>query len=204
MRRHMLWLATSLLIASPAFAQTPLTLAGNQSLFTPATFVNRAQTPAPPAPASAQTSGRGFTIFATAGFGIQSDSGFEETGTGIAGINLGAGWFLTDQIAVLFRISGTRVKFENLGDLSQSAGVIGGTVQYWLTDRVNVEGGAGIGFWRTEGADDQGFGIILAASGVVWRSGNHHVIVGGEFSRAFTDSANVNNFGITGGYLFRR
>ena len=204
MRRPILWLAASLLFASPAFAQTDFALPADRSLFAPATFAVQTQTPAPPSQPSAQTSGRGFTALANIGFGIQSDSGFGDTGTGLAGINIGAGWFLTPQIAVLFRLSGTNVEYDEIGELSQTAGVVGGSVQYWLTDRINVEGGAGIGFWRTEGADDQGFGIMLAVSGVVFRSGNHHVMAGAEFARAFTDSANVNNFGITVGYQFKR
>lgn len=152
------------------------------------------------------TTRTGFTILTNVGFGVQRDQGYEESATGLAGINLGIGGFLNNQLAVMFRISGTNAKYDFAPvDFRQVSGVAGGSIQYWTSDRVNIEAGIGLGFWRDEFYDDdQGFGIILAVNGVLARSGGHNLIAGVDYSPAFTGSGTVHNFGFTVGYQFHR
>lgn len=184
MRVPVLLPAICLLLGSTAWAQTK---------------------PAPPTvPASAQPNGRGFTALVNGGVGIQHDAGFGATATGLAGPNGGAGWFLTPRLAALFRVSGTTAKYSDLDDLKQVSGVVGGTAQYWLTDRIAVEGGAGVGYWSIGGVSDQDLGLVLGASAVIFRRGSHHVLAGGEYAPVFTEGGTVHNAGITVGYQFRR
>ena len=95
----------------------------------------------------------GFTFLVNLGVGVQNDTGIEETGVGLAGANAGIGAFVNPKLAILGRFSGTNVAYETIfGDFRQVSGVVGPTVQYWPTDKVNIEAGAGLGLWS---ADDQ-------------------------------------------------
>jgi hypothetical protein len=187
MRRLFESLVLSLVLVSPAVAQTP--------------------TAAPPSPQGTMSGPRGgFTILTTIGAGFQRDEGLEESAAGLAGLNLGIGGFLDDRAAVMFRISGTNAKydFDEFGEVRQVSGVAGGSLQYWLNERFAVEGGAGVGFWRAAEEDEQGFGLILGASGVIFMHGKHNITAGIEYAPAFTDSGTVHNFGFVVGYQFVR
>lgn len=147
---------------------------------------------------------RGFTALVNVGFGIQHDSTFDNTSNGLAGLNVGVGAFLTDQLAVMFRISGTNVTHDlGLFEIDQISGTVGGTVQYWASDRVYVEAGAGAGFWKIEDDSDRGLGLILGAGVSVFSRGHNSLQVGFEYAPAFTDPDPVHNIGITFGYQFR-
>ena len=158
------------------------------------------------APGGMQGDRAGFTILANAGLGFQRDEGLDASGTGLAGINLGIGGFINDRTAIMFRLSGTNVNHEidDVGDVGQVSGVAGGSVQYWLTPRFSVEGGAGVGFWSVDDVNQQGLGIILAATGVVFMHGKHNITAGVEYAPAFTDSGAVHNLGFVVGYQFVR
>ena len=187
MRRLFESLLLSILLVSPAFAQTP--------------------TAAPPSAQGPLSGPRGgFTILTTIGAGFQRDAGLEKSASGLAGLNLGIGGFLNDRTAVMFRISGTNVKydFDEFGEVRQVSGVAGGSLQYWLHQRFAVEGGAGVGFWGAADEDEQGFGVILGASGVLFMHGKHNITAGIEYAPAFTDSGTVHNFGFVVGYQFVR
>lgn len=82
----------------------------------------------------------GFTLLLDAGLGLQHDGYFGETEAGFAGVNLGIGGFLTRDLALVFRVSGTTVSYDGLG---QTSGVGGPTAQLWLNDRLHLEGGVG-------------------------------------------------------------
>ena len=146
----------------------------------------------------------GFTILANVGVGIQRDGALEESAVGLGGINLGVGGFLTDKLALLFRFSGTNVSYDFgvLGELDQVSGVAGPTVQYWLSDRFNVEAGAGMGFWPIDGADEPGLGLALGFGATIFNRGRHNLQIGFEYAPAFTDPSAVHNLGITFGYQF--
>ena len=152
--------------------------------------------------AAAQTSPDrgGFTLLVNLGVGIQQDTAIEETAVGTAGLNLGVGGFIKPNLAILGRFSGTNAKYDTaFGEFRQVSGVVGPTLQYWASDKVYLEGGAGLGVWSAEDESDSGFGLILGAGFTVWNRGKHNLQVGVEYAPAFTDNA-VHNFGITFGY----
>ena len=151
-------------------------------------------------PAAAQIK---FTALANLGVGFQNDTFYNETATGLAGLNFGAGVFLTPDLAVLGRFSGTTVTFDTV-NIRQSSGVWGGTVQYWLNNWASVEAGVGYGRWKDEFDDSEGgFGLILAFNASVFQRGPHHVRAGFEYAPVFTTDA-VHNIGLTIGYQYGR
>jgi Outer membrane protein beta-barrel domain len=152
--------------------------------------------------AAAQTSPDrgGFTLLVNLGVGIQNDTGIEESAVGLAGLNLGVGWFIKPNVAILGRFSGTNASYEtDFGDFRQVSGVLGPTLQYWASDKVYLEGGAGLGRWSADDESDSGFGLILGAGFTLWNRGKHNLQVGVEYAPVFTDGA-VHNFGFTFGY----
>src|SRR5688572_22085986 len=154
--------------------------------------------------ASAQDRG-GFTALVDAGLGIQNDSSIEETAVGLSGLSFGVGAFLTEDLAAMFRLSATIVSYDLSGlDYSQTSGFAGPSLQYWLSDRFNVEGGAGLGFWRGDTDEDsRGFGLLLGAGYSIFNRGKHNVQLGVHYTPAFTDPGTVHNVGFTFGYQFQ-
>ena len=154
-------------------------------------------------PAFAQAPARhGFTVLANVGVGFQNDEFYQETATGLGGVNFGAGVFVTDNIAILGRFSGTVARFDAGGNIRQTSTVYGGTVQFWLNNWASIEAGAGYGLWMDEFDDsDGGFGLIFAFHASVFQRGSHHIRAGVEYAPVFTDT-NVHNIGIVAGYQF--
>ena len=146
----------------------------------------------------------GFTAMVDLGFGVQHDAAIEETGVGVAGVNVGVGGFLTDNLAVMFRLSGTSVVYDLGADYGQMSGVMGPALQFWLSDRFNVEAGGGIGYWRGDtDEDNQGLGLIFGAGVSIFNRGKHNLQVGVQYAPAFTDPGAVHNIGFTIGYQFQ-
>ena len=210
MKRCAIFVAAVLLAATPVFAQSAAP-AGTSGLWrnvsfapvsgamaTTATSVNR------PMPAQAAVERHGFTILVNLGVGIQHDTSFQETAVGLGGANVGIGAFVTNKVAILGRFSGTNVTYDFSGQ--QVSGVLGGTVQYWLSDLFHIEAGGGMGFWNWEFASDSGTGtgLILGAGVTVFDRGHHNLQVGAEYAPVFTDLATVHNFCITFGYQFHK
>jgi hypothetical protein len=196
MRATAFFLAASLTGVAPALAQTP-------SASAPVAVE------APLAQAATQAARHGFTVMLDLGLGVQHDGGLGESAVGLAGLNLGVGGFLTEDLALMFRISGTNVMYDvaGFGNLSQVSGVGGIALQYWPTDRFNVEGGVGLGFWHAGGmfgTEQQGFGVIAAGNVVLLTRGRHTLQVGAEYAPAFTDWGTIQNVGFTLGYQYHR
>ena len=139
----------------------------------------------------------GFTLLLNIGVGFQRDEFFGTTETGVEGINLGLGGFLNEDLALMFRTSGTSVTYD-AG--TQVSGTVGPTLQYWASDKLMLEGGAGLGLWDFEGSNDAGFGMILGIGYSVWNNEGHSLYLGAEYAPAFTDPATVHNFGIVFGW----
>lgn len=169
----------------------------------------------PPEPTPARTSQfaqakdeperRGFTILVNLGVGIQHDEFFGDSAVGFGGANLGIGGFLTKDLALMFRFSGTNVTYDQglFGNFGQVSGVVGGTVQYWASDRFSLEGGLGLGFWNDEFEfSDPALGLIFGAAGTVFNRGKHNLVVGGEYAPAFTEGGTVHNLCFTFGYQY--
>lgn len=139
----------------------------------------------------------GFTMLLNLGVGFQHDAFFGQTETGVAGINLGLGGHVADKVAVMFRVSGTTVSY---GSVSQTAGTVGATVQYWATDDFHLEIGGGIGLWAIEDTSEGGAGLIIGAGYSIWNNAGHNLYLGVEYAPAFTDPATIHNVGIVFGW----
>ncbi|MEX2049244.1 MAG: hypothetical protein WEB90_06675 [Gemmatimonadota bacterium] len=153
-----------------------------------------AQEPAPP-------DRGGFTLLLDAGLGFQRDGYFGRTEAGFTGLNLGIGGFLTRDLALLFRVSGTTVDYDGLG---QTSGVGGPTAQLWLNDRLHLAAGLGIGFWAVRGlsgeSSDPSFGLILGAGYLPIAWGRHALRFGVEYAPAFTQPNLVHNLALSLGW----
>jgi hypothetical protein len=147
-------------------------------------------------PVYAEADRGGFTLLVDLGVGIQKDNGVGDSAAGLAGLNVGAGAFLTRNLGLMFRFTGTNVSYDRY---SQVSGVVGPMVQYWLSDRINVRAGGGLGFWSSDDLSDKGFGLMIGAGVTVFNRGKHNLQVGFEYAPAFTDGK-VHNFGFTFGY----
>jgi hypothetical protein len=141
----------------------------------------------------------GFTMLLSLGVGRQDDGALPEAKTALAGLNLGLGGFLTSDLALWFRASGTTAQYDEFG-FNQTSGFGGPVLQYWVTDKVNLEGGVGAGFWTIEDENDAGLGIMLGAGFVFFNSGRHNLQVGLEYAGAFVDPETIHNVGINFGW----
>jgi hypothetical protein len=140
-----------------------------------------------------------------AGVGFQTDTVLEDSATGLAGLNLGVGGFLNENVALLFRISGTNVTYEDtFFELNQVSGVVGATVQFWPSDRFTLEAGGGAGFWNLGDESESGPGLVLGAGVVLLDHRRHKLHFGAEYAPAFPDAGTVHNLGLTIGYQYHR
>jgi hypothetical protein len=139
----------------------------------------------------------GLTLILDLGLGFQHDGFFGRTERGWGGLNFGIGGFLTDDAALMFRVSGTTVTY---GAVQQSSGVFGPALQYWTSDRFFITGGVGVGLWGVDGATDGGLGFILGGGYALLNSGKHNLQLGMEYAPAFTAPEAVHNFSITVGW----
>jgi hypothetical protein len=185
MRRAACCLAAILLwlVAAPAAAQTTAAVKTN------------------PPQATTQRARGGFTVLVNLGAGFQHDEFLNDTASGVGGINFGIGGFVNEKIAILGRFSGTDVDF---GYASQTSGMAGGSIQYWVTDRFTIEAGLGSGFWSDSVEIERGLAIIAAAGVIVFHKGHHNLSAGGEYTPVFAPSGTVHNFAITFGYQYHR
>ena len=154
--------------------------------------------------ALAQDNNRGgFTLLVNAGYAVQHDSASGRSGNGQAGLNLGIGGFLTRNLALMFRVSETSVTSRAvvLGELNQASGVLGGTLQYWVSDRIAIEAGAGLGFVEDIYQADSP-GLVLGIAATLFNRGKHSLQAGVEYAPAFRQSGTISNVGFTLGYQF--
>lgn len=145
----------------------------------------------------------GFTLLVNAGYAVQYDAPSGRSGNGQAGVNLGIGGFVTRNLALMLRLSETNVRSSGVvfGELDQASGVIGGTVQYWLSDRLAIEAGGGFGFVEDAYQADSP-GLIFGATVTIFNRGKHSLVAGVEYAPAFRQSGTVSNVGFTIGYQF--
>ena len=151
----------------------------------------------------------GFTILLDLGAGVQRDGSSQESTVGLAGLNLGVGGFLTKDLALMFRLSGTSAQHDHVSPsglptlrLSRVSGVGGTTLQYWVSDRFNVEGGGGWGHWTIKGGNALAFGLIVGSGVTIFNRGKHNLQFGVHYAPAFTNPRTVHNIGFTVGYQF--
>jgi hypothetical protein len=146
----------------------------------------------------------GFTALVNSGVGVQRDASIGETEVGLTGLNLGVGGFLTRDVALMFRLAGTNIRYDvgASGDYRQVSGVGASTLQYWVSDRFNIEAGTGLGFWSTEDEVQAGLGLILGTGVTIFNRGKHNLQFGVHYAPAFTTPATIHNIGFTFGYQF--
>jgi hypothetical protein len=153
----------------------------------------------------------GFTLLLSLGYGIQTGEIKNDTGTGLAGLNLGIGGFVSERAALMFKIAGTNVSYdytiEPFGTYSTDviAAVMVGDLQYWATDRLTMEFGLGFGIVDSESAWDaeRGMGMLVGAAYSVLLREKHSLQVGVEYTPVFRDrSDTVHSIGFNVGFQF--
>lgn len=147
----------------------------------------------------------GFSLLLTMGVGLQNQEALNESTTGLGGLNLGIGGFISPDLAVMFRFSGTNVTFDDVGPFQRRvdsvSGVGGPAIQYWVSDYVNVEGGLGLGIANTDpGTEESGFGVILGVGFSFFHRGKNSLQIGVEYAPVFIDAGNVHNVSIAFGW----
>lgn len=147
----------------------------------------------------------GFSLLLTMGVGLQNQEALNESTTGLGGLNLGIGGFISRDLAVMFRFSGTNVTFDDVGPFQRRvdsvSGVGGPAIQYWVSDYVNVEGGLGFGIANTDpGTEESGFGVILGVGFSFFHRGKNSLQIGVEYAPVFVDTGNVHNVSIAFGW----
>lgn len=135
-----------------------------------------AQAPAP------ESQRQGFTFLLSLGAGMQGglDDALDYE-IGLAGLNVGLGGFLSPELAILGRISGTftaresSAGFEDV-DFTVLHGFVGPSVMFFLSDRFSLEAGVGLGIVNGEATaetdlgritvsnSDEGLGVLLGAA----------------------------------------
>jgi hypothetical protein len=156
----------------------------------------------------------GFTLLLALGVGYQNnnpDDGEREVDTlALGGLNLGIGGFVTNDVALLFRVSSTTAFLDEgpFDSVTSFSGVGGFAVQYWPLDALRLEVGAGLGFHNYEyragnltiRRDEGGLGLILAVAGAFWQTEGHALLLGIDYAPAFVEDGPVHNLGFTFGW----
>ncbi len=150
-----------------------------------------------------------FTALLTLGYGLQSNAFVDESGEGLSGLSFGIGGFVSRDFALMFRLSGSNVDYQlesPIGNVDYNVvsgvGVLDG--QFWLTDRLNFEAGAGFGFasFEDEELDDTGLGIFTGVGFSILLRGKFSLQVGVEYAPVFLDDQTVQNVGFNMGFQF--
>jgi hypothetical protein len=149
------------------------------------------------AQAAASPDRGGFTMLLSLGVGRQNDLALPEAKTALAGINVGLGGFLTDDLVLWGRVSGTTADYDVF---QQTSGVVAPVLQYWVNDKFNIEGGVGVGIWTIEDANESGLGVMAGLGFVIFNSGRHNLQIGVEYAGAFTEPDTIHNMGLTFGW----
>ena len=149
----------------------------------------------------------GFTIEAGLGPGltlVRPDEGEGSNELGLSGLSIGMGAFVTRDVALLARISGTTLSQE-VGTESEefiNASLhVGG--QVWLTDRFVIGAAGGIGFFGpfaddSMAEDETGLALSARAAYSLFLSGNNSLRVGLEVMPCFYDSGEVTSTSLNG------
>jgi len=157
---------------------------------------------------------QGFTFELSLGAGLQAlsftDAEFEgDDRAALAGLNLGIGGFLRENVALLFRIIGTTAFYESgIFSVTQTAGVGGIAAQYWATDTIKLEGGIGFAILSIQAdsdfvavtGDDEGFGFLASVAWAFWQNARHSLQIELSYAPGFFGDVNVQNLGMAFGW----
>ena len=161
----------------------------------------------------------GFTLLATVGYGFQSgdvtndwdaQNGISESNhrMGLAGLNLGAGAFISHNNALMLRLSRTKTDanyadaFGHGATREVPAGTLTLDLQHWLGDRWNFEIGAGLGFLDVAENDAPGLGFFGALGYSFLLRGSHSFQIGVENAFYHDEVSDINSLGICLGIQF--
>lgn len=153
-------------------------------------------------PACCQERG-GFTLLLSMGYGLQNGGAGEGTSEGLAGLNLGIGGFVSKDVALMFRISGTQASYDQpgYGSTDVTSGVGAFDVQWWATKRLNFEFGGGFGF-VSNSRDERGLGLLACVGYTVLLRGKYSLQIGIEDALMTNDNFTVQNVGFNIGFQF--
>ncbi|HKA91196.1 MAG TPA: hypothetical protein VKE22_26225 [Haliangiales bacterium] len=132
-----------------------------------------------------------FTIEASLGLGVMV-AGKDVSGRfALAPIGVTLGTFVFEKLAVGVRLGGT-VYF---GDPAVGNSFLGIVVQPWLSERLYLEGGLGVGVLHPDlgdlGSTEQGFGLSLRGGYIFARAGRHAFSIFLETYPSFYSSRSV-------------
>ena len=167
------------------------------------------------APGGAALSDRrrtGLTFEANLGFGVlwaNSDDGDLDSETGLGGLDLGLGGWLSDRLALTGRIAGATVFVE---DSQFSLVSVGPSLQYWTNDHFWIGGGLGLAVFAARIDDEgdetfgnrKGFALDLRAGYTFSTASDHTFNVSVELTPTWfgsnNDEFNLNTFAVLLGY----
>lgn len=161
----------------------------------------------------------GFTLLATIGYGLQHgdvtndwdhQNGISESNhrDGLSGLNLGVGYFISHNDALMLRLSRTNTDanyadaFGHGATRDIPAGALTLDLQHWLGDRWNFEVGAGLGFLDVEENDLPGLGLFGAVGYSFLLRGSHSFQIGIENAFYHDEVSDINSLGLCLGFQF--
>jgi hypothetical protein len=167
--------------------------------------------PPPPAPGgyyAQQPPGprrSGFTGGLDLGLGITSvspEQGDGDTRSGLAGLNVQLGGFVSPQLALNVRISGTTFNVDGVPG-TFVAGFLGLNAQYWVAQKVFVGGGAGLGYFALTESDaeaDTGPALNGRVGYELWQSSSSAIHAALEITPAFYEDGTLTSVGFQIGW----
>jgi hypothetical protein len=157
----------------------------------------------------------GFTLEGSLGLGVTRVAGGDDAEhfIGLSGLNVGIGGFIGPQTALTLRIAGGTFSSDRFGpELRYTTGFGGPAVQHYVTDRLFVGGGLGLGVFansRSEEADEvdggaeTGFALDLRAGYDILSGARGALHVAFEMIPVFLDDGTVTSMGFqVGAQLF--
>lgn len=185
------------------------------SLFVPAVAVAQPPPPPPPGYGPPQpgygqpvNNKNGLTFEANLGIGFiwaEADGQESDKEVALGGLNIGLGGWLSQQLAISFRIAGVTYS-EDVGDQTArlSTGFVGPSAQYWVNENVWVGGGVGLGFvalsFDGETESETGIGLDLRAGYTFSTASENTWNVSFELTPSSIEDTNFYGFGILFGY----
>ncbi len=106
--------------------------------------------PAPAAYGQAPNHKHGMTFEANLGVGLlwfSKDGESSDKETSLGGLNLGVGGWVNPQLAITLRVAGVTYSEDIMGETARlTAGFVGPSAQYWVSENAWIGGGLGLGF----------------------------------------------------------
>jgi hypothetical protein len=156
----------------------------------------------------------GFTLEGSLGLGVtrMASGDKAEHFVGLSGLNVAIGGFVGPDTALTLRIAGGTFKTDRFGpDLRYTSAFAGPAVQRWVTDRLFIGGGLGLGVYGTSGSDvdevdadsESGFAVDLRFGYDIVSGARGALHVAFEMVPVFLDEGTITSMGFqVGAQLF--